>query len=468
MDETGVEHGLALLREAVDVLLAADLDLDDATADATGIVSVIESLETQSRRLEAVDARVLAAAGERHAAHELARGSLRELLVQRLRLSPGEARARVRRAGDLGPRRAVTGEALEPIHPVLSAAQAHGAVSGVQIDMITRGLGRIPADIAVEAMPVAETFLTEVARHESPRELGQSIDSLLLCLDPDGAEPRDEQVYRGRHAYLVRHDDGSWSLRGSLTDETGLMWRTILDSLSKPVPTENGGTQHEAPAGERDERSTGQRVHDALTELGERILRSGTLPDSGGAPVTVVLRAGTAGLDDLSGSAESCVGGVVQTQYGDVMRARALARIAGDAEVIPVLFDRSVSNGKNDCRLYLGRTQRLANRAQRRALTARDGGCSFPACSRPASWCEVHHLIPWAVGGRTDIDNLCLLCPFHHREFERRGWAAIMVGGRPHWRPPRWIDPDRVPVRNTVHHLPEIVFRPGGDVVARR
>ncbi|WP_242419678.1 HNH endonuclease signature motif containing protein, partial [Frankia sp. CpI1-P] len=31
----------------------------------------------------------------------------------------------------------------------------------------------------------------------------------------------------------------------------------------------------------------------------------------------------------------------------------------------------------------------------RRALAARDRGCTFPGCDRPPSWCEAHHVIHW-------------------------------------------------------------------------
>ena len=108
--------------------------------------------------------------------------------------------------------------------------------------------------------------------------------------------------------------------------------------------------------------------------------------------------------------------------------------------------------------LFLGRSQRLATRAQRLALIVRDGGCCFPGCERPAAWCEAHHVIPWQDGGPTDVDNLCLLCRYHHREFERRGWRVEMSDGVPQWIPPPFIDLDRRPVRNTAHHPPDIEF----------
>ncbi|WP_338179604.1 hypothetical protein, partial [Jatrophihabitans sp.] len=47
--------------------------------------------------------------------------------------------------------------------------------------------------------------------------------------------------------------------------------------------------------------------------------------------------------------------------------------------------------------------------------------------------------------------NLVLLCGYHHREFERRGWIVTMVDGTPQWRPPSWLDPQQRLRRNTAH-----------------
>lgn len=63
--------------------------------------------------------------------------------------------------------------------------------------------------------------------------------------------------------------------------------------------------------------------------------------------------------------------------------------------------------------LHLGRSRRLASRAQRRALGVRDGRCMFPGCEQRRHL-DAHHLVPWAEGGDTDLENLVLLCRRHH------------------------------------------------------
>jgi len=79
--------------------------------------------------------------------------------------------------------------------------------------------------------------------------------------------------------------------------------------------------------------------------------------------------------------------------------------------------------------LDMGRTIRLVNRKQRRALRRRDGGCIFPGCDCPASWCDAHHVIWWEHQGPTDIWNLALLCRYHHGVTHRRGWTMTAAGG---------------------------------------
>jgi hypothetical protein len=83
------------------------------------------------------------------------------------------------------------------------------------------------------------------------------------------------------------------------------------------------------------------------------------------------------------------------------------------------------------------------------ALIARDRGCSFPTCDRAPEWCERHHVVPWIEGGPTDLNNLTLVCRYHHHNFATRGWTCrINPDGIPEWTPPRWLDRDQNPLIN--------------------
>ena len=70
--------------------------------------------------------------------------------------------------------------------------------------------------------------------------------------------------------------------------------------------------------------------------------------------------------------------------------------------------------------LALGRSRRLVSRGQRRALMIRDGMCQFPGCHQ-LRHLDAHHVVAWARGGPTDLDNLVLLCRFHHTAVHEGG-----------------------------------------------
>ena len=73
---------------------------------------------------------------------------------------------------------------------------------------------------------------------------------------------------------------------------------------------------------------------------------------------------------------------------------------------------RSSCNGRD---LVHSRVGRCASYAQQRALHKRSGGhCQYPGCTAEREL-EAHHLTPVERGGTTELDNLILLCPRHHK-----------------------------------------------------
>jgi Domain of unknown function (DUF222)/HNH endonuclease len=78
--------------------------------------------------------------------------------------------------------------------------------------------------------------------------------------------------------------------------------------------------------------------------------------------------------------------------------------------------------------LDLGRRSRTVGRKLRRHVLHRDGGCTVEGCSSRYRL-VVHHVVPWARGGRTDADNLVTLCWFHHHvSVHREGLQIIRLG----------------------------------------
>jgi hypothetical protein len=418
------------LQAAVDTLVHTDL----GSLSATEITGLLAAVETQRRRLEAVDQRLIAEVSERGLAGEYARTSTADLLIHLLRITPREAKARVERAQDLGPRRAMIGERLAPLFPATAQAIQVGEISAGHADVITGALERVSRLVAPDAVPTAEALLLTAARHQHPKDLARTAALLLARLDPDGLEPIEDELERRRGFSLTKLPDGSAVPRGRWTPELVALWESILDALAAPNPSDD------VP----DQRSVAQRRHDGMAEAANRLLASDSLPPAGGSPVTVLA---VTTMTELQTGA-----GIAVTGHGGQLSISRLLEMAADARIIPV-----VCNDTGGVLAY-GRGRRLASKDQRLALAARDRGCCFPGCNRPAAWTEVHHTRAWIDRGETNIDEMCLLCRFHHRYFAKFGWQPVMIDGVPYWKPPAWLDPERKPRRNTAQHLPHVEF----------
>ncbi|WP_394160177.1 HNH endonuclease signature motif containing protein [Galactobacter valiniphilus] len=148
----------------------------------------------------------------------------------------------------------------------------------------------------------------------------------------------------------------------------------------------------------------------------------------------------------------------------DAMIDLRLARVGGDGTPVPLsavmhlLCDAALQVMLTDptgVPLKLGRAQRLFTKDQRRVLIARDHHCRAPGCDIPGQWCEVHHVIPWQDGGKTNVTNAILLCNFHHHEIDR-GRLKVTHHPGTHVRfehkytvEPTWAPPHRAHYRPT-------------------
>ncbi|MCU1575483.1 MAG: endonuclease, partial [Leifsonia sp.] len=121
--------------------------------------------------------------------------------------------------------------------------------------------------------------------------------------------------------------------------------------------------------------------------------------------------------------------------------AATARRILCDRGVLPIVL------GGASEPLDLGRTRRLFTGAQRVALANRDGGCRWPECDRPPSWCEAHHINPYSTGGTTNLTNGVLLCRRHHLLLHNHGWRIEHAPNPDQLQliPPASVDPTHKP-----------------------
>ena len=109
--------------------------------------------------------------------------------------------------------------------------------------------------------------------------------------------------------------------------------------------------------------------------------------------------------------------------------ASVLADLAG-GQRIPAVIVRGGLVLHAPGQLDLGRTTRVANRAQRRALRAWYPTCAVPGCPVHYDRCKVHHVSWWRNGGRTDLANLVLVCEHHHHKIHDEGWTIEVAADR--------------------------------------
>lgn len=417
------------------ITAGTDALLIDGAFDRLGrddFLDLIRALETQRRRLAAVDEVVIAELTERGCAGELCERSTSTLLRNMLRLSASEAAARVRAARQCGPRHGLDGQPLPPARPVVAAAQGAGTVSSEQAALIARVLSGLPTAIPDDVVDDVEATLVEHAGVFGPAELSVVASRIVATLDPDGELVDDAEHERRRTWSLRQHADGFFDLRGRLTPECGAAWQAVLTPLAAPS-TEKPSTDPTCTGRDADLRTATQRRHDGFYEAAMRLLGGG-LPASGGVPTTLIVSLSVDQLETRTG--------VATTAHGGILTVPQALRAAAEANLIPVVFD-DVGGV-----LAFGRRRRVASIGQTYAIYARDLRCTVPGCDQPGAWCERDHAPAWCDGGQTDIDGMHLTCRHHNQPKHRNGWKPAIINGVPHWIPPPWIDPDQTPRRN--------------------
>jgi len=393
-------------------------------------------------------------AGSALVAAELARRSTRELgysglaqreglrspeqLVERLAgVTPEEARALVR---------------VGSLEGAIATAVASGSVSVLAAEAIHVGLGEPTPTVPSSALADATDLLLSVAGEVPVRRLAAQARAVRDSLDTAGVAEREEAMRQRRFLRLIPQPDGMTRVSGLLEPESAALVSSAFDAVTSP---RRGGVRFIDPDEKQraqlivdDPRTTEQLLADAFVEMVRIAGAADTGRVFGQHRPAVTVHVDVRDLDRGSGAAHLDGQGVPVS----IDTAERLACTAGS---IPVLF----AFGEP---LDVGRAQRTFTDRQRIAMAARDGGCRFPECERPPSWCEAHHIDEWARDlGLTNVDSGVLLCRFHHLMVHNQGWriekrteqfVAIPPpgGGR---------DPVELPSSNSVYRAREARLR---------
>jgi hypothetical protein len=181
------------------------------------------------------------------------------------------------------------------------------------------------------------------------------------------------------------------------------------------------------------------RCADALYELASQTLAEDRDHDR----ATILIHTDLATLIDKIGTASIA--------DGPALANDTLRRLACDARLQLALTNQHHGT------VGVGRTTRTIPPWLKRLIQARDRGCRFPGCRR-TRWTQIHHIVHWADGGPTDLDNLITLCGFHHRLIHEHGWT---ISGNPNgtitWHHPRGTpfqpQPPKHPLKHWKHLL---------------
>ncbi|AXV06136.1 hypothetical protein DVS28_a1437 [Euzebya pacifica] len=275
------------------------------------------------------------------------------------------------------------------------------------------------------------------------------------------SEPDAELRQRATQRFdVVLTDDGMMDVAASLPTDVGVVVAQALTKASTQLFADRG------PEGEGEDR----RI-EALRVICESFLAGGSSGTSSADIWQVVV---STSADALARAAEQdgrCEGGgptdvdgsddgdrttddealhvadhgLGQVEDGPVLARSVLSRLACDAVLVGMVTARDSGDGTGQP-IGIGRRRRTIPGWLRKLVHQRDPGCRFPGCPN-TRWTDAHHIIHWAAGGRTDLDNLVRLCRFHHtsvhqlgigigRSVADRSWAFTTADGHP-IEPPR-------------------------------
>jgi hypothetical protein len=324
-------------------------------------------------------ARTVRAAGCSRAPEHDGLRTMRSWLRGHVRLSTAAAGQLVR-----------AGRTLQAL-PAVAAAAAAGAVTLEQLTVI--GPVGAPENLARAEtrqidLAAVDALLADVAATRPHAELARVVAHYLARLDPDGPEPDPTAT---RSCTISTHPDGRVTGRFDLDPAGGEKVRAAIESF----------TCADRPAG--DLRTRAQQQADALVQWADATLATGQAPRWRGVRPHLAVKVD---LEDLVDPATGP--GAARLGFGAVLSAARARWAACDADLTRLVLD------PDGLPLDVGRTVRLVPPWLRKAVEARDGGCVFTGCDAPSWWCEVHHLLHWALGGPTSLENSGLLCERHH------------------------------------------------------
>ena len=280
--------------------------------------------------------------------------------------------------------------------PDTANALADGEIPAGHARLIARASGEGPVD---------ETELVKAARTQNYDRFAKTVKRHQQDQSADDGQALLERQRQRRSARIFESPEtGMFVLSAQFDRITGTRIATALTAKERELWHREDPNQRCTPT---------QRMADALTEL---ICDESN--DTSGKPnkANKTKRQGTnlLVLADFDAIKQQLVN--ARLADGTPIPVTELRDLAVDANILPSIFNTETQN------LWLGRSRRTASEAQRIALTARDEHCI--GCQANPLWCRAHHIIWWSHDGKTDFNNLLLVCDGCHHKIHDQGWQV--------------------------------------------
>lgn len=308
----------------------------------------------------------------------------------------------------------------------MTGALEGGTITSGHIDVVTRAGKQLDAAQRERLLATADE-LTGVAAAATVEQFGSRMRLEAKRLQSDDGEDRLTRQKRNVRMSTWTHNDGMWNLRGTFDSETGVRLFSAIDGA---VATTFAQAMPEHCPSDRIDKQKFLAAH-ALARLIEGT-SSGDVAASDGSPTATSARSGSARssmIVVIDADAPDQVGPAAEWAIPVELPARVIAELASTADAAAVVVRNGVvihAPGNLD----LGRSTRLANRTQRRALRGLYRSCAIPGCSVGFDRCKIHHTVWWRHGGSTDFANLLPVCTNHHSKTHDGGWVISLGPSR--------------------------------------
>lgn len=296
-------------------------------------------------------------------------------------------------------RRSEAGEAI----PQLDEALAEGETTAEHVDVVADALAGLSADDRGRLAEYGDEIRDKAGEMAEP-EFRRWLAMLVRRLRRDDAVARLARQKAACRANWWLDNEGMWNLRGRFDPETGARLQGRLGGATERL--RQGATPEGAPADPL-ERHQWLQAHALAAAIDSEALAARSADSSSGPEIVVLIDAATL----LNGEHDASI---IDT-CGFDLPLDTIRRWACLGSITPVVV------GLDGTRLLLGRTTRLANADQRRALRVWHRTCA--CCDTPFDRCQIHHVQWWDDDGPTDIGNLLPLCSRHHHLAHEGGWA---------------------------------------------